>query len=93
MVADTEPMTAHSSPLPDWKVTTGYRVLIKVGWGVTALAVYLAAAATFLGAVGIWWIVAGLATAALLVGLLLPEPVPREMIIGPANRIDPVGRR
>jgi len=85
-------MTAQSSPAPDWKVTTGYRVLIKVGWGATVLAVYLAAAASFLDASGIWWVVAGLAVAALLVGLLLPEPVPREMITGPRNRIDPMGR-
>jgi len=85
-------MTVHTPPAPDWKVTTGYRVLVKIGWGVTALAVYLAAAASILGAVRVWWIVAGLAVTAILVGLLLPEPVPREMITGHRNHIDSMGR-
>ena len=86
-------MTAHPSAPPDWKVTTGYRVLVKIGWGATALAVYLGAAASLLGVQGVWWIVAGLAVAAILVGMLLPEPVPREMITGHRNQIDPIRRR
>ena len=86
-------MTANSSSIPDWKVTAGYRVLIKIGWALTALAIYLAGAASFLDAVAMWWVVAGLAGAAILVGLLLPEPIPRDLITGPRNRIDAVGRR
>lgn len=86
-------MTAHPSAPRDWKVTTGYRVLVKIGWGATGLAVYLGVAASLLGVQGVWWIVAGLAVAAILVGMLLPEPVPREMITGHRNRIDPIGRR
>jgi hypothetical protein len=86
-------MTTHSSPAPDWKVTIGYRILVKIGWGVTALAVYLGVAASLLDAVRVWWVVAGLALFAILVGVLLPEPVPREMITGHRNHIDPLGRR
>jgi hypothetical protein len=85
-------MTVNSPPIPDWKVTTGYRVLMKIGWAVTALAIYLGVAATLVGADRLWWIVAALAIVGILVGLLLPEPVPRDMITGPRNRIDPLGR-
>ena len=49
-------MTANSSSIPDWKVTAGYRVLIKIGWALTALAIYLAGAASFLDAVAMWWV-------------------------------------
>lgn len=74
--------------IPDWKVTTGYRVLLKVGWGVTVFAVYMAAVAVAFGSVTAWWIVAALAIAAMLVGLLLPEPVPREMLNGHRTMVD-----
>ena len=86
-------VTAQTSRPNDWKVTTGYRVLVKVGWGVTALAVYLAAAALILGSVTVWWMVAALAASAILVGLLLPEPVPREMITGHRTQVDPLRKR
>ena len=81
-------MTTHSTRVPDWKITTGYRVLVKIGWGVIVLAVYFAAAASILHATVIWWIVAGLAVVVILTSLLLPEPLPRDMITGSRNHID-----
>jgi hypothetical protein len=72
----------------DWKVTTGYRILVTVGWGATALAAYLAAAAFILGSDRVWWVVAALAASAILVGLLLPEPVPRDMLNGHRTMVD-----
>ena len=80
-------MTTHVTRVPDWKITTGYRVLVKIGWGVIVLAVYFAGAASILGAV-IWWIVAGLAIIVILTTLLLPEPIPRDMITGGTHHID-----
>lgn len=85
--ADSEFVTTQTH-IPDWKVTTGYRVLLKVGWGVTGFAVYLAAVAVAFGSVTAWWIVAALAIAAMLVGVLLPEPVPREMLNGHRTMVD-----
>ena len=73
-------VTVQTVRSPDWKVTTGYRVLVKLGWAAIALAVYFAAAAFILGSVRVWWMVAALAASAILVGLLLPEPVPRDML-------------
>ena len=64
----------------DWKVTPGYRTLVRLGWALVALAVYLAGAAAILDAVVIWWAVAGLAAVAVLTGLMLPEPVPSSML-------------
>ena len=81
-------MTTQSTRLPDWKVTTGYRVLVKIGWGIVILATYLAGAASILDAIAVWWMVVVLALVAILTVLLLPEPVPREMITGPKNHIE-----
>jgi hypothetical protein len=69
-------------------VTTGYRILVKLGWAATALAVYFSAAAFILGSVRVWWMVAALAASAMLVGLLLPEPVPRDMLNGHRTMVD-----
>jgi len=73
---------------PDWKVTTGYRLLLRAGWGALALAVYGVVLALALGAPEAWWMAAGLASLALLVVMILPEPVPAEMITGGKNRIN-----
>ncbi|MCJ7726590.1 MAG: hypothetical protein MUP76_09430 [Acidimicrobiia bacterium] len=75
-------------PPLDWKVTTGYRVLIKVGWLAVALAIYGAAIALVVGIASAWWMAAGMAAFALLVGALMPAPVPRELITGGRNHID-----
>ena len=72
----------------DWKVTTGYRVLIKVGWMAVGVALYGAAVAVVVGIDEAWWAAAGLAVLALLVGTLIPAPVPRELITGGRNHID-----
>lgn len=71
----------------DWKVTTGYRNLLRLGWGVTLLATYLGAAAAVLDSAGVWWIVAGLALGTILLAALLPEPVPRDQIIEKRTRM------
>jgi len=85
--SDTGVVTTHSHS-PDWKVTTSYRVLLKLGWGVTLFAIYLAAVAVAFGSVTAWWIVAALAIAAMLVGVFLPEPVPRGMLNGHRTMVD-----
>jgi ABC-type spermidine/putrescine transport system permease subunit I len=72
----------------DWKVTAGYRFLLKLGWAVLALAAYGVVVALILGVPGAWWMAAGLAVLALLVVGFLPEPVPSEMITGRRTRID-----
>lgn len=72
----------------DWKVTPAYRVLIKVGWGAFALALYAAGVAIVVGIPAAWWGVAAMAALALLVAILLPAPVPSELIVGGHNRID-----
>ncbi|MBU1866087.1 MAG: hypothetical protein KKE89_06700 [Actinobacteria bacterium] len=79
---------AAGRPPLDWKVTAGYRVLIKVGWAAIALALYGATVAVVVGIDSAWWITAGLSAFALLVGIFMPAPVPRELIIGGRNRID-----
>jgi len=79
---------AEGRPLTDWKVTTGYRVLIKVGWTAVGFALYGAAVAVVVGIDSAWWIAAGMAAFALLVGVFMPEPVPRELITGGRNHID-----
>jgi len=72
----------------DWKVTVGYRMLLRVGWGLLALAIFGGVVALVVGAPGAWWMAAGLALLAMLVVALLPEPVPAEMITGRRTRID-----
>jgi len=72
----------------DWKVTTGYRVLIKVGWLAIGLALYGAAVGVVIGIEEGWWAAAGLSGFALLVGVLIPAPVPRDLIVGGRNHID-----
>lgn len=73
---------------PDWKVTTGYRVLITVGWAAAALALYTATVAVVIGMSNAWWAAAGFAALALLAGVMMPAPVPRDLITGSRNRID-----
>ncbi len=81
-------MTTHTTRVPDWKITTGYRVLLKMGWAGIDLAHYFAVAASILDATAIWWVVAGLAIVVIVTSLLLPEPVPRDMITGGPHLID-----
>jgi len=71
----------------DWKVSTGYRILVRVGWAAIAMAIYFATAAAVLDSVGVWWIVAGLALGVMLLVSALTEPVPRDLITGPKNWI------
>ena len=66
----------------------GYRILLRIGWAAIAVAIYFAAAAAVLDSIGVWWIVAGLASSVMLLMSLLPEPVPRDLIIGPRNWVD-----
>ncbi len=73
---------------PDWKVTTGYRVMLAVGWGAFMLAAYLAVVAAVLEFPEVWWVAGGFAAIALLTSALLPEPVPSKMITGARNHID-----
>ena len=82
-------MTTESAPLRDWKTTPSYRILVAGCWGVIALAVFLAAAGSMFDAAGVWWTVAGLALVVILVALLLPEPVPHDMLIESRKRLDP----
>jgi len=51
----------------------------------------LTAAALILGSVRVWWMVAALAASAILVGLLLPEPVPRDMLNGHRTMVRSAG--
>ena len=71
----------------DWKVTPRYRSLLRLGWALAALAVYLTGAATILDMTAVWWMVAGVALLAILTGVMLPEPVPRSMLTGGRNRV------
>jgi hypothetical protein len=73
---------------PDWKVTTGYRVMLAVGWSAFILALYLAVVAFVLSFAAVWWIAGGFAVLALVTSVMLPEPVPAEMITGGRNHID-----
>jgi hypothetical protein len=66
----------------DWKVTASYRNLLRIGWAVIFVAIYFAAAAAVLDSMSVWWIVVGLAVAALLLVSVLPEPVPIDFITG-----------
>jgi ABC-type spermidine/putrescine transport system permease subunit I len=82
--------TLHHAP--DWKVTTGYRVMLAIGWAAVVLALYVAVVALVLGLPSAWWIAGALALTALGTVVFLPEPVPAEMIVGGRNHIDPRGR-
>ena len=66
----------------DWKVTAGYRNLLRIGWAIILVAIYFATAAAVLDSMSVWWIVAGLAVAVLLLMSVLPEPLPRDFITG-----------
>ena len=59
-----------------------------MGWLAVGLAVYGAAVGVVVGIDAAWWAAAGLAGFALLVGALIPAPVPRELITGGRNHID-----
>jgi ABC-type spermidine/putrescine transport system permease subunit I len=72
----------------DWKVTTGYRVMLRVAWGVLTLSVYGAVVAVVVGVPGAWWMAAGLAALAMLVAALLPEPVPADLITEARSHLD-----
>ena len=72
----------------DWKVTSGYRVLLQVGWGLVALAAFGGVVALVVGAPGAWWMSAGVAVVALLLAAFLPEPVPSGMLTARRTRID-----
>lgn len=83
---DTPSMTTRVQQ--DWKVTTGYRVLLRVGWGVMGLAIYFTAAAAVLDSASVWWMVAALAAGALWLVSILPEPVPRDHLVERRTAID-----
>lgn len=70
-------------------MTTGYRVVLGLGWSTVVMAAYLAGAAAILDSIAIWWLVAGLALSAMLLRALLPDPVPREYITGGRNEVGP----
>jgi hypothetical protein len=72
----------------DWKVSTSYRILMRIGWATIAVAVYFATAAAILDSVGVWWIVAGLAVGVMLLAAVLPEPVPQDYLNGAHTRVD-----
>ena len=72
----------------DWKVTAGYRIVLRLGWAVMVFAVYLAGAAAVLDSSSVWWMVAGLATGALGLVAVLPEPVPRDQLVGRRTSVD-----
>jgi hypothetical protein len=80
-------LDAAAAARRDWKVTPGYRVLIKVGWLAFALAVYGAGVAVVVGMPAAWWVAAGMGAVALLVAVLIPAPVPRDLIVGGRNHI------
>jgi len=83
-------MTARASQ--DWKVSTAYRILVRIGWAALAVAVYFAAAAAILDSVGVWWMVAGVALAVMLLTAALPEPVPRDYLVSGRTMVDPLQR-
>ncbi len=80
-------MTTESTRLPDWKTTPGYRILLAVAWAVIGLAVFFAAVGVLFESGGAWWLVAGLAVVVILTVLLLPEPVPHDMLIEPHQHL------
>jgi len=76
----------------DWKVTTGYRIMLKIGWAAISMAIYFAAVAAVLDSMSVWWIVAGLALGVMLLVSALPEPIPRDFLIGSRKWVDPLRR-
>ncbi len=68
-------------------MTMSYRVLLQVGWGALALSLFGVASAVIIGVPGAWWMAAGLALVSLLTVVVLPDPVPAEMITGRVTRI------
>jgi ABC-type spermidine/putrescine transport system permease subunit I len=70
----------------DWKVTTGYRNMLRIAWGMLALAAYAAVVAVAVGAPSAWWMAGGLAAASMAVAALLPEPVPKDLITEARSR-------
>ncbi len=70
-------------------MTIAYRLLLQVGWGALALSLFGAVSAVVIGAPGAWWMAAGLAAFSLITVVVLPDPVPAEMITGRVNRITP----
>ena len=82
-------MTTESTRLPDWKTTPAYRILVAGCWGVIALAVFLGAVGSMFDATGVWWTVAGLALLVIVTSLLLPEPVPHDMLIESRKYLGP----
>lgn len=73
----------------DWKVTSGYRNLLRVGWALITAAIYFAAAAAVFDSIAAWWIVVGLALGVMLLAGALPEPIPRDLIVGSRNWVGP----
>jgi hypothetical protein len=84
--------TAHAAQR-DWKVTTGYRVMLRIAWAVLILSVYGGAVAVVVGFRGAWWMAAGLAALAMLLTSMLPEPVPADLITEARSRLDPTRTR
>ena len=74
-------MVTRTAKANDWKITTGHRILVKVGWAFVTAAGYLAIAAVIVGLPSMWWYVAGLALTGMLVALTLPEPVPHDLVV------------
>jgi hypothetical protein len=72
---------------PDWKVTTGYRILLAAGWAALLLACSGALLAVLLRVPVAWWLAVGSALLAIGAAAFLPEPVPAEMITGNRNHI------
>lgn len=82
-------MTTVTRRLPDWKTTAGYRILVAAAWGVIALAVFFGVVGSMFQSGAVWLLVAGLAVVVILVVLLLPEPVPHDMLIERSRLLDP----
>ena len=87
-------MTTTTHPASrDWKVTTGYRVMLRIAWAALILSVYGAVLAVVVGLTGAWWLAAGLAALAMLLVAFLPEPVPADLITEARSRLDPTRTR
>jgi hypothetical protein len=82
---------AAGGVVPDWKVTTAHRVLTVTGWAAALLALSGTVTAAVAGIEQAWWGSAGMAAVALILAILVPEPVPRDLITGSRNHIDTSG--